>query len=91
MTLASPWMLRAMSEHGQPSSSRVVSVVGLLVFAPLLLVGMMRWVPTAAGECFIAYVAICGGVYVGSRFAPLRTPADPSMAPPPPVPKEAVP
>ena len=69
MRLASDWLLRAMSEDGKPSARRVVMIVGLLVFAPALLVGIMRWVPDATGTCFVAYIAICGGVYVGGSFA----------------------
>ena len=69
MKLASDWLLRAMSEGGVPSARRVVMVVGLLVFAPALLVGVMRWVPEAISACLIAYFAICGGVYVGGSFA----------------------
>ncbi len=69
MTLAGPWLLRAMSEGGAPSARRVVMVVGLLVFAPALLVGVMRWAPAVIAECFLGYIAICGGVYVGGSFA----------------------
>jgi len=70
MTLASPWLLAAMSEHGAPSSSRVISVVGILILAPLLLLGALRWAPDAFGLAFDVWVAIVGGVYVGGRFAP---------------------
>jgi hypothetical protein len=69
MKLAGEWLLKAMSENGEPSARRVVMVIGLLVFAPTLLVGMMRWASGPLGECFIAWVAICGGVYVGGSFA----------------------
>ena len=72
MKLASPWLLAAMSEHGQPSARRVVMVVGLLVFAPLILLGVLRWAPAVIAECFIAYITVCGGVYVGGSFAPSR-------------------
>ena len=69
MKLAGDWLLKAMSDHHGPSARRLVMVVGLLVFAPLLLLGMMRWTSSALGESFIAWVAICGGVYVGGQFA----------------------
>jgi hypothetical protein len=80
MTLASPWLLAAMSEGGVPSARRVVMVVGLLLFAPLLLVIAARWVPAAFEWCLVAYMGICGGVYVVPAFAakPPVSPVEPA-------------
>ena len=64
MTLASPWLLEAMSEGGRPSSKRVVSVVGLLVLAPLLLTACLRFAPEHFGTTFVVWVAACCGVYI---------------------------
>jgi hypothetical protein len=72
MTLAGPWLLAAMSEGGTPSARRVVMVIGLLLFAPLLLLAALRWAPETFGLCFATWCAICGGVYVGGSFAPAR-------------------
>ena len=63
------FLTRAMSEHGEPSARRVVMVYGLLIFAPLMLLACLRWQSSVFGECFVAWAAICGGVYVGGSFA----------------------
>ena len=74
MKLAGDWLLRAMSEGDAPSARRVVMVIGLLVDAPLGLLLAARWVPSVYGECFIAFCAICGCVYVGGSWVPRGTP-----------------
>jgi hypothetical protein len=81
MKLAGDWLLRAMSENGQPSARRVVMVVGLLVFSPLLLTLAARFAPASFAECFIVYMAICGCVYVGGSFANRGTPPPPPVTP----------
>ena len=78
MKLASDWLLKAMSEGGAPSSSRVISVIGLLILAPTLLVACLRVAPDHFGMAFDVWVAIVGGVYVGGRFAPKPDPNTPA-------------
>lgn len=81
MKLAGEWLLKAMSEKDVPSARRVVMVVGLLLFAPALLAGLMRWAPGSFAECFIAWTLTCGGVYVGGSFAPKSPPPPPAPTP----------
>lgn len=69
MKLAGDWLLKAMSEKGEPSASRFVSVVGLLVMAPGLLVACIFKAPDQMGLAFEVWITVCGGVYVGGRFA----------------------
>lgn len=63
------FLFRAMCEKGEPSSSRYISVVSLLVMAPGLLVACIFRAPEQFGLAFEVWVAICGGVYVGGRWA----------------------
>lgn len=61
------WLSAALSENGQPSSSRLVSVVGLLVIAPLLLA---RICPEAQWSgAFEMWCAMVAGVYGAMKLA----------------------
>ena len=80
MTLRA-WLAKAMSEGDQPSSKRLVYVVGLLVLAPVALGAALWRAPASFGEAFTAYVIAVGGSYAASRFAEKTPPAPPPSAP----------
>ena len=69
MSKGPSFLARAMSEKGEPSSSRYISVVGLLVMAPGLLIACILKAPEQFGLAFEVWCAVVGGVYVGGKFA----------------------
>ena len=71
-------MLKALSDNGTPSSSRLISVIALLVMAPLLLLACLTKDPEQFGLAFEVWCAICGGVYVGGKFAGRGQPPPPT-------------
>jgi len=63
------WLARAMTQDGEPSSKRLVFVVGLLVVAPVLLIVCLLKSPEQFATSFAAWCVACGGAYAVSRFA----------------------
>jgi tetrahydromethanopterin S-methyltransferase subunit C len=61
------WLARALSEKGEPSSNRLISVVGLLVLAPVMLA---RVCPTEQfAGAFEVWCAMVAGVYGVGKVA----------------------
>lgn len=73
------FLRRAMSEGGEPSSSRIISVAGLLVVAPILLA---RVCPADQfGLAFEVWAAMCAGVYGVGRWSARGTNVKPPPGP----------
>lgn len=63
------WLKRTMQDGDEPSSKRLVFVVGLLIVAPAALFVALFKLASGWPECFLAYVVSVGGSYAVSRFA----------------------
>jgi len=74
------WALEFLKDdHGQNSSTRLISIGAAtacavyLLFGPMLTrMGICEWSPEVASDCVWAMAALGGVVYAANRFAPKR-------------------